>query len=411
MTTLEDTSKLGNWSRIEGDFDQSTALLPDPSPRRRRHTIISVDDHLVEPPDVFTKRLPAAYRDRAPRVVEEDGRQYWLIDGGLELNVGANAASGRSPDAPLGGISVRFDEMRRGAWDPDERVRDMDINGVYASLAFPSMVFSFAGQRFMRMRDPNLGRLCVEAYNDWVIDEWVAAHPDRLIPNQLTWLSDADLAAAEIRRNAERGFHAVSFSENPEKLGLPSLHTGYWDPFLAACEETTTVLNLHVGSSSQVMHPSSDAPVDTVTALFSVNSMLATVDWIYTGIPLRFPNIKIALSEGGIGWVPMILDRLDFLFDRPRTATWTESLSPSDVLQRNFWFATLWDPSIFALRERIGVDHIMLEVDYPHVDSTWPDTQDLVDEHLKGVPDDDVRKITCLNAAALYQHPLPDDLA
>ena len=191
---------------------------------------------------------------------------------------------------------------------------------------------------------------------------------------------------------------------------MPSLHTGYWDPFLAACEETTTVLNLHVGSSSQVMHPSSDAPVDTVTALFSVNSMLATVDWIYTGIPLRFPDIKIALSEGGIGWVPMILDRLDFLYDRPRTSTWTESLSPSDVLQRNFWFATLWDPSIFALRERIGIDHIMLEVDYPHVDSTWPDTQDLVDEHLKGVPDNDVRKITCLNAAALYQHPLPDDL-
>src|SRR5580704_1434823 len=161
MTTLEDTSKLASWSRVGGDFDQSTAVLPDPTPRRSRHTIISVDDHLVEPRDVFTSRIPAAYRDRAPRVVEEDGREYWLIDGGLELNVGANAAAGRSADAPLGGISVRFDEMRRGAWDVHERVRDMDINGVYASLAFPSMVFSFAGQRFMRMRDPNVGRLCV----------------------------------------------------------------------------------------------------------------------------------------------------------------------------------------------------------------------------------------------------------
>ena len=408
MTTLEDTAKLGSWSRSPGDFDPSSALLSDPAPRRRRHTIISVDDHLVEPPDLFAGRVPAAYRDRAPRVVEEDGREYWLIDGGLELNVGANAAAGRSPDAPLGGLSVRFDEIRRGTWDVHERVRDMDINGVYASLAFPSMVFSFAGQRFMRMRDPNLGRLCMQAYNDWLIEEWVAAYPDRLIPSQLTWLCDAEIAAAEIRRNAERGFKAVSFSENPEKLGLPSLHTGYWDPFLAACAETTTVVNLHVGSSSQVMHPSTDAPVDTVTALFAVNSMLASVDWIYSGIPLRFPDIKIALSEGGIGWVPMILDRLDFLFDRPRTSTWPErSLSPSDVLQRNFWFTTLWDPSIFPLRDRIGVDHIMLEVDYPHVDSTWPDTQDLIDRHLNGVAPADVAKITHQNAAALYRHPLP----
>jgi predicted TIM-barrel fold metal-dependent hydrolase len=407
MTTLEAMSQMDVW-QAGHEYDRSAAVLPDPEPRERRHVIISVDDHLVEPPDLFTKRLPKKYLDRAPRVVEEEGREYWLIDGGLELNVGGNAAAGRSVDAPLGGESVRFDEMRRGAWDIHERIRDMDINGIYASLGFPSMVFSFAGQRFMRMRDPALGRLCVQAYNDWVIDEWTAPYPERIIPSQVVWLLDAEIAAAEVRRNAERGFKAVNFTENPQKLGLPSIHTGYWDPLLAACEETQTVLNLHVGSSSQVTHPSTDAPVDTIAALFMVNSMVASVDWVYSGVAVRFPELKIALSEGGIGWVPAVLDRLEYLFEFPRTATWPDqSISPADILRRNFWFASFWDPSAFEHRHQIGIDHIMVEADYPHVDSTWPDTQAMIDRELQGLPAEDVRKITCENAARLYRHPLP----
>ncbi|HEX4083229.1 MAG TPA: amidohydrolase family protein [Acidimicrobiales bacterium] len=408
MTTLEAMSQMDVWQAGSQEYDRSTAVLPDPEPRERRHLIISVDDHLVEPPDLFTKRLPKKYLDRAPRVVEEGGREYWLIDGGLELNVGGNAAAGRSVDAPLGGESVRFDEMRRGAWDIHERIRDMDINGIYASLGFPSMVFSFAGQRFMRMRDPGLGQLCVRAYNDWVIDEWTAPYPERIIPSQVVWLLDAEIAAAEVHRNAERGFKAVNFTENPQKLGLPSIHTDYWDPLFAACEETQTVLNLHVGSSSQVTHPSTDAPVDTIAALFMVNSMVASVDWVYSGIAVRFPELKIALSEGGIGWVPAVLDRLEYLFEFPRTATWSDqSISPADILRRNFWFASFWDPSAFEHRHQIGIDHIMVEADYPHVDSTWPDTQAMIDRELEGLPAEDVRKITCENAAQLYRHPLP----
>jgi predicted TIM-barrel fold metal-dependent hydrolase len=383
-------------------------LLPDPEPREQKHRIISVDDHLVEPPDTFVARVPEQYRDRVPRVVEEeDGRQYWLIDGGLEFNVGGNAAAGRSPDAPIGGESVRFDEMRPGAWRIDERIRDMDINGIYASLGFPSMVFGFCGQRFMRMRDPKLGLMCMRAYNDWMIDEWTAPYPDRIIPSQITWLADVDVAAEEVRRNAQRNFKAVSFSENPQKLGLPSIHTGYWDPFLAACEETETVVNLHVGSSSQVSFPSTDAPLDEMAALFSVNSILAAVDWIYSMIPVRFPNLKIVFSEGGIGWVPMLLDRLDFMWEFPRTSTWTASIKPSDVLLRNCWFATFSDPSIFPIRDRIGIENILVEADYPHVDSTWPDTQAFLDRQFTGLSPEEIRMITCENAAKLYRHPLP----
>ena len=408
MTTMEDMGKATAWGTGD-DVLPGELILPDPEPRERHHLIISVDDHLVEPGNLFTSRFPARLQDRCPRVVEEtDGREYWLIDGGLEPNVGGNAAAGRSPSAPIGGISVRFDEMRPGAWDIHERIRDMDLNGIHASLGFPSMVFGFCGQRFLRMRDPRIGLMSLQAYNEWVIDEWSAPYPDRIIPSQLAWLGDADVAAEEIRRNATRGFKAVSFSENPEKLGLPSIHTGYWDPFLQACEDTETVVNLHVGSSSYVLFPSTDGPLDTMPALFAVNAMSAAVDWVLSKITVRFPNIKIVHSEGGIGWVPMNLDRLDYMYAHPRTQTWKgEPLSPSEVLSRNFWYASFWDPSIFALRDRIGVDHIMLEADYPHVDSTWPDSQEVMSRALEGVPPEDARKIAHENAARLYRHPLP----
>ncbi len=406
MTAIDEFANSAGWTT--GDpLTIEQLLLPDPEPRPRIYDIISVDDHLVEPPDLFTSRVPERLRDRVPRVIEDEGREYWLIDGGLELNVGANGASGRSTAAPLGGSTTNFNEFRPGAWRIDERIRDMDINGIYASLGFPSMVFGFCGQRFMRMRDQKIGRMCVQAYNDWVIDEWTAPYPDRIIPSGVTCLADVEMATKETYRNAERGFKAVSFSENPQKLGLPSIHSGYWDPFLRACEETETVINLHVGSSSQVSYPSTDAPLDTMSALFSVNSLLAAVDWVYSGIPLRFPNIKIALSEGGIGWVPMLLDRLDYLWKYPRTSTWKDPLPPAEVLRRNFYFASFYDPSIFGLRDRIGVDHIMVEADYPHVDSTWPDTQASLAEQFVGLPDDVVRKFTYENAARLYRHPLP----
>src|SRR3546814_732241 len=196
-------------------------------------------------------------------------------------------------------------------WSVEQRLRDMDLNGVHASLNFPSMVWGFAGQRFMRMRDRELGLACTRAYNSWIIEDWTAAAPDRMIPCQIPWFHDPVLAAEEIRRNAELGFTSVSFSENPEALGLPSIHTAHWDPFLRACEETGTVLNLHVGSSSQTPQPSSDSPMYTVLLLFQVNAMFSAADWLFSGIPMRFPDLKIVLSEGGVGWVPSILDRLD----------------------------------------------------------------------------------------------------
>lgn len=387
-------------------------FLPEPTPRERRYTLISVDDHIVEPPDMFEGRLPAALQDRAPRIVTHaDGSERWIFGDKEYPNIGLNAVAGRPPDE-YSSEPATFSQMRRGCWDIHARIRDMDINGVYASLNFPSMLAGFAGQRFSQIDDPVLGLAVMRAWNDWQLEEWAAAYPGRMIPCQLTWIIDPEIAAEEIRRNADRGFKAVTFSENPERLGLPSIHSRFWDPFLAACEETETVLCLHVGSSSSTPTTSSDAPPDAAAALFPMSAWFTAVDWLYSKVALRYPDIKIVLSEGGITWVPALLDRLDHSFKYHEFfGTWVgEEITPSELLRRNFWFCAIDDPTGFDVRHRIGIDHIMIESDYPHGDGTWPDTQAVIHRQIGHLPANEIAKITYGNAAALFNHPLPSQV-
>ena len=384
-------------------------LLPDPSPRPRHHTIISVDDHLIEPPDLFEGRMPAGYVDAAPRVVDDDERQQWLFEGNLYPNIGLNAVVGRPTD-DWSMDAARFDEMRKGCWDIHARIADMDLAGVWASVCFPSLLAGFAGTVFSRATDQGLGLACARAWNDWHHEVWAGTYPERIIPIQIPWLSDPVVAAEEVRRNAARGFKAVSFTENPANQKLPSMHTTHWDPFLAACEETETVVCLHTGSSAWTAASSPNAPLELYATLFPANALASAADWVWAKVPVRFPDLKIAMSEGGIGWVPLLLDRLDYVVDHSArgSSVWSGvDLRPSEVLQRNFWFCTIDDPSTLALRHRIGVDHIMVECDYPHADSTWPDIQLLLDDRLRDLPADEVRKLTCENAAQLFRHPLP----
>ena len=387
--------------------DADLTLLPDPEPSELWCPIISVDDHLLEPATLFD-RLPAKYRDAAPTMVEVDGRPVWQIgDKQHHLN-GADGAVGR-PRREVRQRGMRFDQYRRGVWDVEARVRDMDLNGVWASLCFPSITWGFAGTALSKLPDPDVALACVRAYNDWVVEEWCGPHPDRLIPCQLPFLADPEVAAEEIRRNAARGVHAVSFSENPTGLGFPSIHSGHWDPFFGACAETGTVINLHVGSSGTVMRPSADAPDQVIVALFPVSAMSALVDWVFSKVAIRFPEIRIALSEGGASWVPTVLERLQRAYDRrDESDTWKATdPHPADLVHRNFWFTSIEDPSAFRMLDLIGEDHVMVETDYPHADSSWPNSQALFRRDLGHLPVEVIRKLCFENASALYQHPAP----
>ncbi len=386
----------------------SELLLPDPEPRPVQYTVVSVDDHLVESPDMFEGRLPERLQQLAPRVVETpEGHQVWEFDGERFTQVGMNAVAGRRPEH-VSLEPTRFEEMRRGCWDVHERVRDMDIGGIWASMNFPSQITGFCGRVFSAASDPELGLAVTRAWNDWLFEEWYTPYPDRIIPLGITWLSDPELGAAEIRRNAERGFRSVALPERPHRLGYPSLFSGYWDPIIEACAETDTVISLHVGSSGMSDKPADAPALELGATLFGQQSLTACAEWLWSTYPARYPDLKIAMSEGGIGWVAMLLDRLDNIVDRSGYgANFPGELRPSEVLRRNFWFCTIDDPSTIDTRHRIGVENIMVEVDYPHGDSTWPDTQHVIDSYWGHVPSEELHLMTHANAAALYRHPLP----
>jgi predicted TIM-barrel fold metal-dependent hydrolase len=408
------SSKQSSDSFTDADsYEQSVTFLPEPARRPRPHLIVSVDDHLVEPPTTFDGRLPRKFGDRAPHVVDlPEGAQAWSYDGHVLPNVGFNAVVGR-PLTEHGWDPVRFSDMRRAAWDPIERLRDMDLNGVYASMSFPSFVVGFGGGRLQTItKDRDLALAAVRAFNDWQAEEWVGAGGGRLIGCGVTWLHDPEVGAAEIRRNADRGFRALTFPEAPHRFGLPSIYSDYWLPILRACIETDTVICLHVGSGGQLPQPdAAEAPPNVGGVMVGMSAMNTALDWLFSGHPARLPELKISLTEGGIGWLPGVLDRLDHsanvkgdLFN-----TWGDwGMTPSELLLRNFYFCFLWDPKSLELRHQLNIDHIMFEVDYPHSDSSWPDSQVWLSRQIDGFPLEDQRKLSWQNAARLFSLDIPE---
>src|SRR6202789_2363667 len=211
--------------------------------------LISVDDHVLEPGHVWQDRMAAKHRDQAPRLVRDAEGEAWLYEGRRMVTPGLGAVAGKTREE-FSFEPITYDQMRPGCYDSVARLEDMDRAGVLASMCFPSFP-RFCGQVFNEAKDRELALLCVQAYNDWMIDEWCGRAPGRYIPLTLIPLWDPVLAAAEVRRTAAKGSRAVSFSENPAMLGLPTIQSrdGHWDPLMAACEETETIVCMHIGSS------------------------------------------------------------------------------------------------------------------------------------------------------------------
>jgi predicted TIM-barrel fold metal-dependent hydrolase len=365
--------------------------------------LVSVDDHVVEPTDMFAGHIPAKYADQAPTVItKEDGTDAWVFEGQEATNVGLNAVAGRPPDE-YGVEPTRFSEIRPGCFDIHERVRDMNAGGVLASMNFPSYP-QFCGQYFARASDKDLALAVLRAYNDWHIDEWCGTYPGRMIPLALPPIWDPHLMAQEVRRMARKGCHAVTFSENPEKLGYPSLHNDHWDPFWQACSDENTIVCLHIGSSSEVVVTSIEAPVDTLITLQPINIVQAAADLLWSPVLRKFPDLTVALSEGGIGWIPYFLERVDRVYKQHRA--WTHQdfggKLPSEVFLERVVTCFIDDAFGVGSRDRLNLDMITWECDYPHSDSTWPAAPETLGAYLGGVPDDEIAKITHENALRLF---------
>jgi predicted TIM-barrel fold metal-dependent hydrolase len=368
--------------------------------------LVSVDDHAVEPPHLFEGRLPERYRDVAPRLVrKDDGTDVWAYEGREIPNIGLNAVAGRPPEE-YGMEPTSFDEIRDGCFDIHARVRDMDANGVIGSMCFSSFP-NLCGQLFARSKDKDAALAIVRAYNDWHVDEWCGTYPGRFIPLALPPLWDPDEMAAEVRRMAAKGCHAVSFSENPAKLRLPSFHSDAWDPFWAACEDEGTIVCLHIGSSSQLVITADDAPIDVLISLQPVNIVQAAADLLWSPVLRKFPNLRVSLSEGGIGWIPYFHERVDWIYTRHHAWTGQDfgGKLPSEVFRERIVTCYIDDPAGLEQRHRVGVETICWESDYPHSDSTWPISPEFAMRSFEaaGVPDDEINAITHQNAMRFFR--------
>jgi predicted TIM-barrel fold metal-dependent hydrolase len=368
--------------------------------------LVSVDDHVIEPADLFEDFLPAKYLDRGPRLVSDDIGEKWVFGEGETRNVGLNAVAGRVPEE-YGLEPTNFDELRIGCFDVNERIKDMNANGVLGSLNFPSMP-RFCGQFFAARahQDAELALAVLRAYNDWHLDAWCGSFPERFIPCTIPPIWDPDLMADEIHRTAAKGSHCVSFSMNPHALGLPSLHSDHWDPFWAACDETNTVVTLHIGSGGLEVQTSPDAPMNVRITCSGINIYPTAADLVWSPIFQKFANVKVALAEGSIGWIPYFLERIDYTYEHHKA--WTRpdlgGRLPSEIFRERIITCFIVDKFGVANLDAMNEDMVAWECDYPHSDTTWPLSPEVVSDSVQGLTDVQIDKITHANAMRLFSY-------
>jgi len=366
--------------------------------------LISVDDHAVEPPNCLDGRLPARFAARTPRIVRNArGHDVWIYEGREVPNIGLNAVSGRPPE-DYGMEPTSYDQIRRGTWDVDARVADMSANGVLASLCFPSFP-SFCGKLFLCTADREFALAVTQAYNNWHLEEWCGRHPGRFIPMVILPLWDPAASAAELRRCTRRGARAFTMLENPESIALPSFHDlDYWSPLWRACCDEAAVVCIHIGTGKELPTPSLDTPIVASMAATPLVIGSCVADLVFSQVPQQFPELRFALSESGIGWVPYLLERCDYVHQQHRGWTYTDlgGMRPSEVFRRQFMTCFFQDRAGILLREEIGVERIAWECDYPHSDSTWPESPEALYSCLEGVPEGEIDLITYKNAMAWW---------
>ena len=395
--------------------------------------IVSVDDHVVEPPHVWQTWLPEKHRAQGPRVERKrwapfehhPGAKYtntedpngewgdaWIYEDRL-IYVNKKFVAiplSATPDGTIDSFdrtvmtmtAVTYDDMRPGCYERDARVKDFELNWVDGSLPFPTFP-RFCGQTFYEANDKDLALACVEAYNNWMVEEWCEPSGGMNLPLCLMPLWDVELAVAEVQRNAARGVRAFCFSELPTRLGLSSIHTGDWDPVLAACNDTRVTLCMHIGSSSSNPAASPDAPEGVGGTLAFNNSMASLADWLFSGKLIQFPELKLAYSEGQIGWIPYALERADTVWDQHDAWQHSKEIIPeppsTQYYGRIFGCFTADRVGLNNL-ETVGVDNICFETDYPHTDTTWPRSKEYVEKMIAdaGLDDDTAYKVLRGNA-------------
>jgi len=381
------------------------------------YTIIDVDTHVTEQPDLWTSRVPASMRDRVPRVErDERGRDVWLIDGRRTALAGLTATAGVGDFKEY---PSTYDDMHPGAYDAEARLRYMDEMGIWAMVLYPN-VAGFGSQQFLKLGDPDLMLACVEAYNDFQT-EWAAADSRRLLPITSTPFWDVDAAVTEIRRCAAMGHKGILFTGEPHKFGQPLLGDRAWDPLWETAVELDLPISFHIGSGNMEGGITREmmaayGKMATFAAgsveIFLKNAIQLT-DLLVSGVPARFPDIKFVSVESGIGWIPFVLEALDYQFLGNRVPEERPDLDllPSEYFARNVW-ACYWFEQVAPRRliDKVGVDRILFETDFPHPTSLYGDeVEERIEAGLADTEPEQRRAILWDNARDLYKVEEPTE--
>ena len=367
--------------------------------------IASVDDHIIEPPTMFDGHVPKELLAKMPQYIHgANGNAAWVWEpeGKRQFNIGLNAVVGR-PKAEYGMEPTNIEQMRKGSWDAKARIDDMNVGGIFSSVCFPTFIL-FDGSWLWDAKDKALAERVVQAYNDWHIDEWCAPFPGRYIATGVLPLWDIDATMREMKRLLKKGCRSVTFPANPAVKGLKPIHDPQWEPFWALCNDNHIVLNTHIGTGATPGYASDQSPISAWITSMPMAISNDAADLLHLRALLRYPNLKFSLSEGGIGWIPYLLERADFTYEHHHEWTFTDlgKDRPSDVFKRHIVTCFIDDQFGLASREHLNMDNVTWECDYPHSDCTWPDVPEELWPNFRGLSDEVIDKLTHLNAMKFF---------
>ncbi len=371
-----------------------------------KYGFISADDHVQEHPEVWTKRMPEAkWGDRIPHVERQsDGSERWVVDGN-PVDLGGVAIAGAAmPDRAR--EPQRWEEVPAVAYNPRERLTAMDVDGVDYSVLYPS-VAGRAGETFASLADAELELACVQAYNDFLVDEWAAVSP-RFIPQCIVPLAP-DAAAKEIERAVRKGHRGVVMPSVPMMLReVPHINEPVYDPIWAACQELDVPLCFHAGATRAIQFPPYSGFSPEVAAAMEaitrpVSTVLVVANFLYSRILERFPRLKVVFAETSLAWGAYELELADHQFERQRLHTEGYDILPSVLFKRQCHLVGWFDSTGLKTREHTGVKNLLWSTNFPQSTSTWPESRKAIARCFEGIPETERHQVLVDNAARLYK--------
>jgi predicted TIM-barrel fold metal-dependent hydrolase len=381
--------------------------------------IIDTDAHISEPHDLWTSRAPASWRDRLPRVEQIDGEGHWVVDRDVDLGRAGPVSVVAKDGAKSRGTEFfdwRHDDVHVASYDMVARLSVLDRFGIYAQIIYPNLA-GFGNQKFVSLEDDELRLLCATVYND-AMAEIQAETGDRILPMALMPWWNIEHCVGEVERTARMGLRGIVMCSDPDSIGLPDLGDDAWSPFWEICNDLEVPVNFHIGASETSWNMYGRAAWPSMgtarrLALGSANLFLENGrvlgNLLYSGVLERFPRVKIVSVESGIGWIPFMLETLDY--EWRETGAQKElplTMPPSEYFRRQiygcFWFERAAPTRLIDV---IGEDNVLFETDFPHPTCLYPDVKQYIAEVTADWSDERRRKILQDNAASLYKVKLP----